>query len=89
MTDLVFTFIFLVPPASNLVMCPQQATRLPLLLPFPDQALLLLLQLLLLLLQETHGFQQVSALLLGLLDTLRDTSGENTTVNFVLKMYTL
>lgn len=56
---------------SHLVVRPQQAARLPLLLPLPGQTLLLLLQLLLLLLQEPHGLQQFPPLLLRLLAVLR------------------
>lgn len=55
---------------SHLVMCPQQAARLPLLLSFPGQSSLLLLQLLLLLLEQMHGLQQLPALLLCFLHML-------------------
>lgn len=58
------------PPLSNLVVCPQKAACLPLLLPLPGEPLLLLLQLLFLLLQESHGLQQIPSLLLRLLHTL-------------------
>lgn len=70
---------------SNLVVCSQQAARLPLLFPLPGQSFLLLLQLLFLLLEDTHGLQQLPALLLRLLHMLpgrrrvkgKEKDGEN------------
>lgn len=55
---------------SNLVVSPQQAARVSLLLALPGQSFLLLLQLLFLLLKEAHGLQQLPALLLHVLDML-------------------